>query len=258
MEGVQVHRIPTVWGERDPAAGALAQQRRQFAADLHDLVMQDLALALANARGLATHSACADSACADPTSARRASDVIAAGERAMAGARHLLVQLSAGERRPVVEAVEDSVRAAAQTTPISFDARHVPHGSQPDEPTLHALVHIGREAVANATKHSDPTAIEVVLERADEWRLCVRDDGRGWGAIADAGEDAIVGATATAWTPATATVGASANTDTGTDTDGSPGGFGLESMRRCAHALGGSFHVSSAPGGGTTVEAILP
>jgi signal transduction histidine kinase len=29
-------------------------------------------------------------------------------------------------------------------------------------------------------------------------------------------------------------------------------------MRRCAHALGGSLRVASAPGAGTTVEATLP
>lgn len=225
--------ITTAWDEReDPMAGALAQQRRQLAADLHDLVMQDLALALAGARKLAEH----------PASAGQALDVLAAGERAMAGARRLLEDLNARERKPVVEALKDSVRAAARATPIRFDAQGVPHGSQPDEPTLHALVHIGREAVMNATKHSDPTAIEVVLERADEWRLRVRDDGGGWLAGATVDPDA----------------GATADTDPGADTDGPSSGFGLDSMRRCAHALGGSVHVFSAPGGGTIVEAVLP
>lgn len=207
----------------DPVAGALARQRRQLAADLHDLVMQDLALALASARKLAEHPACAG----------QASDAIAAGERALAGARRMLEDLSAREHsRSVVEAVETSVRAAARATPISFDARRVPRDSQPDEPTLHALVHIGREAVTNATKHSDPTAIEVVLERADEWLLRVQDDGRGWGACLAAGSEAQK------------------------SLEGS--GFGLDSMRRCAHALGGSLHISSAPEGGTMIEAVLP
>jgi signal transduction histidine kinase len=123
---------------------------------------------------------------------------------------------------PVVETVEAGVRIAARHTPLSFDADGVPAGAQPDQATLDTLVHVAREAVTNAIKHADPIAIEVVLEYADEWRLRVRDDGRGFDA-SDAG-----------------------------------GGFGLESMNRHAHALGGSLRVTSAAGVGTTVEAILP
>jgi signal transduction histidine kinase len=221
MEGSDV-RMTIVGAERD----LLAQERRRIAADVHDLVMQDLALALASARALADAGVVRQASVA-----QQAGIVVAAGERALAGARQLLDDLSARERRPVIEAVEDSVRTAARTTPLSFDASRVPAGAEPDQATLDALVHIGREAVTNATKHADPTAIEVLLEREDEWRLQIRDDGRGYDAV---------------HVPA---IGASH----------SRGGFGLENMRRCAHALGGSLLLISAPqGGGTTVEAVLP
>lgn len=176
--------------------------------------MQDLVLALASARALAEA----------PGSTRQASVVVAAGERALAGARQVLGDLAAHDRSPVVEAVEHSVRLAARGVPLSFDARGVEGGVQPDEPTLEALVHIGREAVTNAVRHAAPTAIEVVMQRGEEWRLRVRDDGRGC-------------------TP---------------DESGEPGGFGMASMKRHAHALGGSLRVSSAPGAGMTVEAVLP
>lgn len=193
-------------------ADALAQERRRLAADVHDLIMQDLALALATARALAD----------DAARAPLASAVVAAAERALAGAHHIVGGLAARDRQPVVAAVEASVRTAARRTQLSFDATGVPAGAQPDQPTLDALVHIGREAVTNAVKHADPLAIGVVLERVDEWRLRVHDDGRGFDA-----------------------------SDTG-------GGFDLGSMMRHAHALGGSLRVSSAAGAGTTVEAILP
>ncbi len=201
---------------RDRAAvdmDTLARERRRIAADVHDLVMQDLALALATARTLVD----------DPSCASRASVVVAAGERALAGAREMVDGLTAQDRKPVVEAVRDSVRMAARGAPLSFDADGVPAQDQPDQPTLDTLVHIAREAVTNAIKHAGPVAVEVVLERTEEWRLRVRDDGRGFDA-AGAGE-----------------------------------GFGLQSMRRHAHALGGSLRVASVPGGGgTTVEAVLP
>lgn len=191
---------------------ALAQERRRIAADVHDLVMQDLAFALANARALAN----------EPGHASQAGAVVAAGERALAGARHVVGGLIAQDRKPVVESVEAGVRTAARSTPLRFDASAVPAGSQPDEPTLDALVHIAREAVTNAIKHTSPTEIEVTLEHLDEWRLRVRDDGHGFSPTA-AGR-----------------------------------GLGLDSMNRHAQALGGSFRVISGPELGTTVEAMLP
>jgi signal transduction histidine kinase len=199
------------------AADALARERRRIAAEVHDLVMQDLALALANARVLAD----------DPVLAPRASMVVAAGERALAGARRILDDLAAQDREPVIEAVGRSVRAAARDVPLRFHARGISAGAQPDQPTVDALVHIGREAVTNAIKHASPKAIEVELVQADEWCLRVRDDGRG----CHPGHGAHAGGR---------------------------GGFGLASMKRHAQALGGSLRIATAPGAGTTVEAVLP
>jgi signal transduction histidine kinase len=209
-----LERLRTRRGERRSRVveDALERERRRIAADVHDLIMQDLAFALANARALAD----------EPARAPQASTVVAAGERALAGARHLVGGLVAQDRKPVVESVEASARTAARDIPLSFDATSVPADVQPDQPTLDALVHISREAVTNAMKHASPTVIEVALERADEWRLRVRDDGRGFDAIA------------------------------------AGGGFGLQSMNRHAQALGGSLRVMSAPELGATVEAILP
>jgi signal transduction histidine kinase len=187
-----------------------------MATDLHDLIMQDLSLALANARALSD----------DPASASRAGIVVGALERALAGARGVLDGLSEHDTRPIALTIEASVRAAARHTALRFDAARVPSSAQPDQPTRAALVHIAREAVTNAVKHARPTAIDVVLEHADQWRLTVRDDGGGF-------EEAPV------TTPAV-------------------GGFGLVSMRESAHALGGAVHVGSATGAGTTVEAVLP
>jgi len=199
--------------ERRAAADVLAQERHRIAADIHDLIMQDLAFALATVRALA------DDAVA-PTPL--ASTAVAAGERALAGARSVVTELIARDRKPVLEAVEEGVRAAARKVPLSFAADGLVPASQPDQQTLDTLVHIGREAVTNAIKHADPSAIEVVLAHADEWRLLVRDDGRGF------------------------------------DSKRTREGFGLESMRQRAYALGGSLQVTSFVGSGTAVEVTLP
>jgi signal transduction histidine kinase len=44
----------------------------------------------------------------------------------------------------------------------------------------------------------------------------------------------------------------------GFDPGAESGGFGLASMRERAQLLGGTLHVRSAPGGGTTVTATMP
>ncbi len=197
---------------RTAPTDALAQECRRIAADVHDLVMQDLALAVATARSLADGA----------TEGALADTVVAAAERALAGAHQIVNDLAARDREPVVDTLETSVRIAARQTSLSFDATGVPAGAEPDQPTLDTLVHIGREAVTNAVKHANPPVIEVVLEYADEWRLRVRDDGRGF------------------------------------DVADSAAGFGIESMTRHARGLGGALRVNSSPGAGTTVEAILP
>jgi signal transduction histidine kinase len=181
------------------------------AADVHDLVMQDLSYALASARALED----------DPAIALRASAVVTAAERALAGAREVLESLSKRNRKPVADAVEHSVRAAARATPCTFDSS-TSSDAQPDQATFDALVHIAREAVTNAVKHGRSSAVAVVLEHRDEWYLQIDDDGCGFD-------------------PAEPTKG-----------------FGLKSLARHAQALGGSLVVTSTPGQGTIVKAQLP
>lgn len=196
-------------------ADALIQERRRVAAEIHDLIMQDLSIALANARAIA----------AAPGSTDQASVVVASAERALAGAREVIQDLvSRRDSVPVVQAVEAGVRAAARSANVSFDAERVPTADQPDRLTLDVLVHVGREAVTNAVKHSGPEAdVEVVFEHDDEWRLTVRDHGCGFGVLESASA-----------------------------------GFGLQSMRARVSELGGRLHISAADGGGSVVQAVLP
>lgn len=188
---------------------AVEHERRRIAADVHDLIMQDLALALAHARMLEDASP-------------EARTVVAAGERALANARELVNGLGARESESIAAAVTSSARRAARHIPITVVTQDVPPIPRPDGQTFSTIVHITREAVTNAVKHARATKIEVALECPEEWRLRIRDDGSGF-----AGEQTTQG-------------------------------FGLESMRRQAHALDGRLRVSSEPGTGTTVEAWLP
>jgi signal transduction histidine kinase len=195
------------------SAELLSEDRRRIAADVHDLIMQDLSLALSAARALAE----------DPNALPQTRAVVAAGERALDGARGVVESLMSRDREPILEAIEASVLAAARNARVVFHAEILDPVAQPDQATHDALVHIGREAVTNAVKHGGPDAdVEVVFEHGEEWRLTVRDQGRGF------------------------------------DPDSAHQGFGIQSMRARADELGGSLRLDSSVGCGSTIEVTLP
>jgi signal transduction histidine kinase len=158
--------------ERRAPAHAVARERQRMAADVHDLIMQDLSFALANARTLVD----------DPAHAASASTVVSAGERALAGARDVVSALTTQTLQPIAETIESSVRTAARHTALTFRVSMREPSAQPDEATRDALVHVAREAVTNAVKHGRARSIEVAFAHDDEWRLSVRDDGEGFDA----------------------------------------------------------------------------
>src|SRR6185503_9483820 len=84
-----------------------------------------------------------------------------------------------------------------------------------------ALARVAGEAVSNALRHAQVDRVALEL-RADPVRLVVRDEGCGF-------DPSRVGR-----------------------------GFGLTAMRERVEAVGGAFVLSSAPGSGTTVEALVP
>jgi signal transduction histidine kinase len=93
-----------------------------------------------------------------------------------------------------------------------------------DEASVEAAYSIVSEALANAAKHSGAPGVHVSMSvEADTLHVEVQDRGRGMVAV--------------------------------TDTDPH---FGIRIMRARAEALGGSLDMTSTPGRGTTVVAVLP
>jgi signal transduction histidine kinase len=156
--------------ERDAIDELLHAERRRIAADVHDLVMQDLSFALSRTRAIGDNPADA---------ADLAQAATQAGERALHAARRMLAELDEDDPRGNPrEAVEQAARHAARGVDISFEASGVA-GGWADALTIHVLVHVAREAVTNAVKHADPSRLAVVLAHDREWRLVVSDDGSG-------------------------------------------------------------------------------
>jgi PAS domain S-box-containing protein len=123
--------------------------------------------------------------------------------------------------------LEGSLRSLAEgmastTTRVNAEfARAIP---RLDEELEVAVYRIAQEALANAARHADATAIVVALAvREGVLELVVRDDGRGFD-----------------------------------PTHGRSEALGLVSMRERALALGGRLEVTSAPGKGTVVRLECP
>jgi PAS domain S-box-containing protein len=151
------------------------------------------------------------------------------GTRLLRAAAEESRRLIAGLRPPaldelgIVEAIEALVADARLEIPaISFSH------SLPDERLPAALettiFRIVQESLSNARKHSAARVARVTIERlGDAVKITVRDEGRGFDPAA-VPEDR----------------------------------FGLEGIRQRCRLFGAEPRITSAPGQGTTIEAVLP
>ena len=199
---------------------ATERERLRLAADVHDGLAQDLALAV---RELAFLDGGPPAAGAEASRAR----LRAAVGSAHGVVRDRLVDLSStlpiGGLRAAVEEV--CARYALRGLAVRLDA-DAAVGQAPPAVTA-ALVRVVNEALANALKHAEATAVDVRLV-ADPGAITVvvADDGRGF------------------------------------DPDAAPGAahghLGLTLMRGRASEAAGELTVESTPGAGTTVAARFP
>lgn len=113
--------------------------------------------------------------------------------------------------------------ARLEAIPVRVEAQDVPDDLPQD--TGLCLFRITQEALRNVARHARATRVEVSLRREGEaLRLTIADDGRGFEA----------------------------------DRDRRRPGLGLASMRERARLAGGTFHMLSGPGRGTTIEVTAP
>lgn len=144
-----------------------------------------------------------------------------AAERAQAEARAVIRTLTDSRRQPVNVAIGQAVGEVAARDHIRVELDVVPIMGLPPA-RAEALVRIACEAVGNAARHSGAAQVRLSLRRrGSRVRLCVSDNGSGF--------------------------------DPGVPS----GSFGLTSMRDRASSVGGDLRISSQPGHGTEVEAML-
>jgi len=151
--------------------------------------------------------------------------VVTAAKRALAISRHAISELS----NPVGATIDEALEAVAHELRERFDiaiAIDTALEADLDPQARGDLTRIAREAIVNAARHGRARNVVVSLRRTDAGvALTVVDDGCGI-----------------------------------RDRDGlkAPEGFGLQSMRERADALGGRLRVDDTRSGGTKLELVLP
>jgi two-component system, NarL family, sensor kinase len=200
--------------------GAQEAERRRLAGDIHDGITQRL-VSLAYHLDAAAHAVGRDAEVAgrELDRARELTDLtLLEAHAALAGLRPPVL-----EDLGLADALASLARSVAQV-PVSVAADDC---RLPEHMEI-ALYRIAQEALQNVVKHADAGSAQVEL-RCDAARALLRvsDDGRGFD------------------------IGARAD-------DSASSSYGLRSMAERAELIGGRLAVTSRPGVGTIVTAIVP
>jgi signal transduction histidine kinase len=198
---------------------ARLEERSRISRDLHDAISQDLFSLSLLAGGLQ------DAVPPDSPFQRQISTLELTTNRVIRDMRALLLELrpTSLEHLSLEKALEEL--AAAYRTRLGITITTT-YSSRPLEASLeHALLRITQEALSNAARHGQATAITLALTSSDEAiELCIQDNGRGFYP-----EDASV-----------------------------RHGLGLRVLRERVEELHGSLELESHPGRGTTLTVWIP
>jgi len=209
--------LENAWLHQQAQVVAADAERQRLARELHDSVTQSLysLTLLANGWGAMAEQGRLDNA------ADCFSQLGGVGQQALKEMRLLIHQL----RPPILEevglvgALQQRLDAVEQR--VSVDTRLLTRGKVDDIPGVveEHLFHIAQEALNNALRHSDATAITVrVYEQKGHIILAVEDYGTGF------------------------------------DPTAASAGMGLANIRDRAEVIGGEVLITSTPGAGTRVE----
>jgi signal transduction histidine kinase len=204
---------------------SVAEERARLARELHDSVTQTLF-----SLTLAAESAAALAA-AGPADPALTAELDRVRELARTGLDEMRSMV--GTLRPadvdadgLAEALRKRVDLLRRVHDVRLTLRTRGPARLRDRTLEREVLLVASEALANALQHAGAAAIDVILDTGgDAVRLEVADDGTGFDLAA---------------------------------TSRSSRRLGLTSMRERAEALGGTLHVDTAPGAGTTVRLEVP
>ncbi|HEY5386102.1 MAG TPA: sensor histidine kinase [Acidimicrobiales bacterium] len=187
---------------------ATVEERRRIARELHDGLAHELAFIASKTRGAAAGTEA-------PPDAR----VLAgAADRALDEARRAITVLSVAQPQSLDDAISQTVEDLGSRLGVAWDLQLADDIEVSGE-VRENLLRIVREAITNAASHGASEHIRVSLERDDQLRLVIEDDGCGFD----------------------------------TERGDAAGGFGLQSMHERAASVGAVLSVDSVPERGTRV-----
>jgi signal transduction histidine kinase len=202
------------------ARAEVERERVRLAADIHDGLAQDLALAkreiaLLDSEPSAEHAA---------ESRARLREAVGAAHRIVrARLEDLSLRVPLGGLPEAVQAACDRARERGLAIELRCATAVEPAAPETSAVALRVL----GEALANVERHANASQVRVALECDDRTLvLTVRDDGCGPGAAADRGPG--------------------------------DGHFGIALMRERAASLGGELTIAAPEGGGTLVRLEVP
>lgn len=194
---------------------AVTEERRRLARELHDGVAQDLAFIVGQSMQLVRTSP-------EEPALRR---IAAAAERALSDSRSAIYMLQQPKAHTLGAAIEGHAHEIAHRAGLSLTL-DVAEGIETSSEIEHAVLRIIQEAISNAARHGEATAISISLSsREDEIIVRISDNGCGF--------------------------------DPTQTQSSKSGGFGLLSMSERIRLLGGEMRLESEPGHGTTIELDL-
>jgi signal transduction histidine kinase len=206
------------------ALDASDQERRRIARDLHDTVVQDLAVIVQGLYGQSGRLRRGDGAAAAVAeSLDRAAE--STGE-AMVELRSMLRQIAPTDAaaRGLVAAVDDALAPLREASlAVEVDITEEPLSAR----TCEAVFRIIQEAARNVLSHAEAQKVTVRVEVDGVVRVEIRDDGRG-------------------------------SSPAEREHRRQEGHLGLGLLGDLAREMGGSLELESEPGGGTVITATFP
>ena len=203
---------------------AVAEERLRIAHEMHDGLAQ--VLAYVNTKAQAVKAFLKTGRTEEAT--QQLDQLAAAAREVYADVRESIIGLrSAGlPGRSIAEALEEYVNTWKAHAGVEADVRIEGEPRLASNAQLQVL-RIVQESLANVRKHAGAKRVEVSLRQTGtRFRITVQDDGAGF-------NPSVLGRSEFPR-------------------------FGLSTMRERAEAMGGTFHLDSAPGAGTRITVELP
>jgi signal transduction histidine kinase/ligand-binding sensor domain-containing protein len=213
---LHLHRVRTKFS-------VLLRERARLSREIHDTLLQGLYGVALRCEAIARHLDSSDSWLQDQFRQVRGDvqDYIQEARQSIQDLRSPQLDRS-GLAKALRESGERATAGTAITFQIAVDG--VPQDCDAD--IEQQLLRIGQEAIVNAVRHAEASAVQMEVHYDHgKLRMRIRDDGHGF-------DPARV--------------------------HESDGHYGLSSMKERAESVGGTLHVRSGSGRGAEIEAVVP